>query len=50
MTTETIDPPTKREPETLGQTVVVTGGSAGLNRNRDMVAGCVAEFCSRSSR
>ena len=30
MTTETVTPPTQREPELLGQTVVVIGGSAGI--------------------
>jgi len=30
MTTETVAPPTAREPELLGQTVVVIGGSAGI--------------------
>ena len=30
MTTETAAPPTAREPELLGQTVVVIGGSAGI--------------------
>ena len=30
MSTETVIPPTQREPELLGQTVVVIGGSAGI--------------------
>jgi NADP-dependent 3-hydroxy acid dehydrogenase YdfG len=30
MTTATVAPPTEREPELLGQTVVVIGGSAGI--------------------
>lgn len=30
MTTDTVAPPTTREPELLGQTVVVIGGSAGI--------------------
>ena len=30
MTTETVAPPTAREPELLGQTVLVIGGSAGI--------------------
>ena len=30
MTTRTVAPPTRREPELLGQTVVVMGGSAGI--------------------
>src|SRR5215217_6997937 len=30
MTTATVTPPTHREPELLGQTVVVIGGSAGI--------------------
>jgi NAD(P)-dependent dehydrogenase (short-subunit alcohol dehydrogenase family) len=30
MTTETVTPPTRREPELRGQTVVVIGGSAGI--------------------
>jgi NAD(P)-dependent dehydrogenase (short-subunit alcohol dehydrogenase family) len=30
MTTETVNPPTQREPELRGQTVVVIGGSAGI--------------------
>jgi NAD(P)-dependent dehydrogenase (short-subunit alcohol dehydrogenase family) len=30
MTTQTVAQPTAREPELLGQTVVVIGGSAGI--------------------
>jgi hypothetical protein len=30
MTTDTAAPPTKREPELRGQTVVLIGGSAGI--------------------
>jgi len=34
ITTETIDPPTEREPELFGQTVVVTGARRERRRSR----------------